>query len=52
MVLIAVFLFLAVWIPCCTSDIIFPLLFSHTNDSWLDQKEKLVWGRGSKEIIG
>jgi len=28
MVLIAVFLFLAVWIPCCTSDIVFPLLFS------------------------
>ena len=27
MVLIAVFLFLAVWIPCCTSDILFPLLF-------------------------
>lgn len=26
--LIAVFLFLAVWIPCCTSDILFPLLFS------------------------
>lgn len=26
--LIAVFLFLAVWIPCCTSDIVFPLLFS------------------------
>jgi hypothetical protein len=25
--LIFVFLFLAVWIPCCTSDIIFPLLF-------------------------
>ncbi len=25
---IGVFLFLAVWIPCCTSDIIFPLLFS------------------------
>lgn len=24
---IAVFLFLAVWIPCCTSDIVFPLLF-------------------------
>ncbi|MBN1555910.1 MAG: hypothetical protein JXA11_14295 [Phycisphaerae bacterium] len=23
----AVFLFLAVWVPCCTSDIIFPLLF-------------------------
>jgi len=27
-VLIAVFLFLAVWLPCCLSDIIFPLLFS------------------------
>jgi hypothetical protein len=26
--LMGVFLFLAVWIPCCTSDIIFPLLFS------------------------
>lgn len=25
---IAVFLFLAVWIPCCTSDIVFPLLFA------------------------
>lgn len=24
---IAVFMFLAVWIPCCTSDILFPLLF-------------------------
>lgn len=28
MVLIAVFLFLAVWVPCCTSDIVFPLLFT------------------------
>jgi hypothetical protein len=27
-VLIGTFLFLAVWIPCCTSDIVFPLLFS------------------------
>jgi hypothetical protein len=27
-VLIAAFLFLAVWVPCCTSDILFPLLFS------------------------
>jgi hypothetical protein len=26
-VAIAVFLFLAVWIPCCTSDIVFPLLW-------------------------
>jgi len=30
-ILIAVFLFLAVWIPCCTSDIIFPLL-------WVEKK--------------
>ncbi|UCD28247.1 MAG: hypothetical protein JSV03_14335 [Planctomycetota bacterium] len=26
--LIALFLFLAVWQPCCTSDIVFPLLFT------------------------
>jgi len=26
--LISVFLFFAVWVPCCTSDIVFPLLFS------------------------
>jgi hypothetical protein len=26
--LITVFLFLAVWVPCCTSDIVFPLLCS------------------------
>jgi hypothetical protein len=26
--LVPVFLFLAVWIPCCTSDIVFPLLFT------------------------
>ena len=25
--LIALFLFLSVWLPCCTSDIVFPLLF-------------------------
>jgi len=28
LILIAVFLFTAVWVPCCTSDIVFPLLFS------------------------
>lgn len=27
-VLIALFLFLSVWLPCCTSDIVFPLLFT------------------------
>jgi len=26
--LIVVFLFVAVWVPCCTSDIVFPLLFT------------------------
>jgi len=25
---ITIFLFLAVWVPCCTSDIVFPLLFA------------------------
>ena len=27
MVTVGVFLFLAVWIPCCASDIVFPMLF-------------------------
>ncbi len=31
--IIALFLFLAVWIPCCTSDIVFPLI-------WTNKKEK------------
>jgi len=26
-ILVATFLFLAVWVPCCTSDIVFPLLW-------------------------
>jgi hypothetical protein len=30
LVLIVGFLFLAVWAPCCTSDIVFPLLFAKT----------------------
>jgi len=29
---IALFLFLAVWIPCCTSDIVFPLLWVRKPD--------------------
>jgi len=28
LLLVAAFLFLAVWLPCCTSDIVFPLLFT------------------------
>jgi hypothetical protein len=31
--MIAVFLFLAVWVPCCTSDIAFPLLFASDGDT-------------------
>jgi len=27
LVLVVAFLFLAVWVPCCTSDIVFPLVF-------------------------
>ena len=27
LLVIFLFLFLAVWVPCCTSDIVFPLLF-------------------------
>jgi hypothetical protein len=26
-------LFLAVWLPCCVSDIVFPLLFTHSHDA-------------------
>ena len=32
LVVVPVFLFLAVWIPCCTSDIVFPLLFVRAGD--------------------
>jgi len=30
--LITLFLFLSVWLPCCTSDIVFPLLFAPMRD--------------------
>lgn len=39
-IVIAVFLFLAVWVPCCTSDIIFPLLF--TGPARTGQKQTLA----------
>ncbi len=32
LVVLPAFLFLAVWLPCCTSDIIFPLLFVSAED--------------------
>ncbi|MBN1526408.1 MAG: hypothetical protein JW919_02340 [Candidatus Omnitrophica bacterium] len=31
--IIPVFLFLAVWVPCCVSDIVFPLLFVRSGDA-------------------
>lgn len=34
---VLLFLFLAVWIPCCTSDIVFPLLFSNDLSRNLDK---------------
>lgn len=34
---ILLFLFLAVWIPCCTSDIIFPLLFTPSKKTHLEE---------------
>ncbi len=32
-IVIFVFLFIAVWLPCCISDIVFPLLFVKTDDN-------------------
>lgn len=31
-IVIFIFLFIAVWLPCCISDIVFPLLFVKTDD--------------------
>jgi hypothetical protein len=33
LIVIPVFLFLAVWLPCCTSDIVFPMLFTRGSTS-------------------
>jgi hypothetical protein len=41
-VAIAGFLFLAVWIPCCTSDIIFPLLFEKSRASVKKEGEEIA----------
>jgi hypothetical protein len=30
-IFVFIFLFIAVWIPCCTSDIIYPIIFKHKN---------------------
>lgn len=37
-ILVAFFLFLAVWLPCCTSDIVFPLLFQKGETERLIEK--------------
>ena len=37
--LITVFLFLAVWVPCCTSDIAFPLLFSKARTEFVARED-------------
>ena len=40
LVSIAAFLFLAVWIPCCTSDIVFPLLFTRNGAQHVEGTER------------
>ena len=32
-IMVFIFLFLAVWIPCCVSDIVFPLLFVNSSEN-------------------
>ena len=49
LIVVPVFLFLAVWVPCCTSDIVFPMFFSggrcdirhcHHDDSGTDHEHR------------
>ena len=40
----AVFLFLAVWVPCCTSDIVFPLLFSREGTELVAREDSSYQG--------
>jgi hypothetical protein len=44
-----IFLFLAVWIPCCTSDIVFPLLFVGKNTPSKDKHRKTLKRDRSRE---
>ena len=47
-VLLPMFLFLAVWVPCCTSDIVFPLLFAERRPAFeAAQKQTEEACRGS-----
>jgi len=41
-VMVFIFLFFAVWIPCCTSDIVFPLLFVREKTSKKDERRKTL----------
>jgi hypothetical protein len=42
--LITIFLFLAVWLPCCLSDIVFPLLFAKKSGSELPEETSCCGG--------
>lgn len=48
-VVVFIFLFLAVWIPCCTSDIVFPLLFVGKNAIHKDEYHKTLKKDKSKK---
>ena len=39
-VIVFIFLFFAVWIPCCTSDIVLPLLFVREKTPKKDERRK------------
>jgi hypothetical protein len=41
-VIVFIFLFFAVWIPCCTSDIVFPLLFVREKTPKKDERRKTL----------
>ncbi len=45
--LIFLFLFLAVWVPCCISDIVFPLLFA----SSIAHPERIIYNRHHHESL-
>ncbi len=44
-----VFLFFAVWVPCCTSDIVFPLLFVREKSAGADRAETYLTAAGDSE---
>jgi hypothetical protein len=37
---IFIFLFLAVWLPCCTSDIVYPLIFTNKSPKFKEKKKE------------